>query len=139
MKSIARFSALVGVAALLSFAPCAFGQGKAGVKATNSGSSVLRYAPSSFLAVVLGPPGGDRGVVGNAAGNGGGGNGCGSQGWSGGGRDDRGWGGGGNGGGGCTAVPEGGPAFMYILLASLCCLGALVSRFQRRVGVRETT
>jgi hypothetical protein len=32
----------------------------------------------------------------------------------------------------CAAVPEGGPALMYLLLASLTCFGAMVLRSRRQ-------
>jgi hypothetical protein len=36
----------------------------------------------------------------------------------------------------CAAVPEGGSALMYLLLASFACLGAMVLRSRRRQSAR---
>lgn len=137
MKSLVRFSAWIGFAALLCFAPCAFGQGAVNVRVARAGNSVLNYAPASLLAFTLGQRGDHRG--GDKDGNGCGNQGGGGGGWDGEGRDDgRGDGGGGNGGDGCTPVPEGGTALMYLSLAGLCCLGAMVLRSRRQASVRET-
>jgi hypothetical protein len=129
MKSAARFSAWAALAALLCFAPCALGQGTGNTKGTQVGNSGLNYAASSFLTFTLTAGGhhkdgdgwgGGNGGGGNGGGNGGGGNGCGNQG-----------GGGGWGGGGCTPVPEGGNALMYLSLAGICCFGAMIFRLRR--------
>ena len=135
MKSVARFSAWIAFAALLCFAPSAFGQGTANLK-VSAGGGVLNYAPPSFLTFTFGPGGdhrsGDPAYGGNSGcGNQGGGGG----GWGGGGWDDWGWGGGGNGGGGCTPVPEGGTSLMYIFFASSCCFGAMLLRSRRQSHV----
>ena len=37
-----------------------------------------------------------------------------------------------------VAMPEGGTSWMYLLLAGLCCLGAIILRTHRKAGVRET-
>lgn len=37
-----------------------------------------------------------------------------------------------------VAVPEGGTSLMYLLLAGLSCVGAMVLRYRRQAGVRET-
>ena len=133
IKSVARFSAFAVFAALLCFAPCAFGQGIVNVKATVAGTSVVNYAPS-FFAFAFGP--GDRGGD-HVRGNNGGGNGCNNQNGGGGGW----WGGnngnnGNNGGGGCVAVPEGGTTLMYLLFAGLACFGAAALRSRRKVAAR---
>ena len=133
MKSITRLSVWVAFAALLCFAPSAFGQGTVNTKGTGAGYNLLNNAPSGFLAYTFGfggdPRGGDH-----HGGNGGGGNGCSNQG-----SYDNGWGGGGNNGsGGCTSVPEGGTTLMYGLLAGLCCLGAIAFRFRRQAALSET-
>jgi hypothetical protein len=154
MKSFSRFSVWAAVATLVCFAPSAFGQSKVNVKVTNSGYGVLNSAPAGFLALSFGPGGlgGDRGgnnggnnggrnggnnggYGGNQGGNGGnqGGNGGGQNGCSGnqGGWNDQ------VGGGKCTQVPEGGTALMYLLLAGLCCAGAMVLRQQRQLDAPQ--
>jgi hypothetical protein len=134
MKSVARFSAFAVLAALMCFAPCAFGQRIVNVKGTVAGASVVNYAPS-FFAFTFGPGGrgGDHGRGGNGNGNGNG-NGCNNQGGGGNGW----WGGnnGNNGGGGCVAVPEGGTTLMYLLLAGLACFGAAALRSRRQAEAR---
>jgi hypothetical protein len=134
MKSVARFSALVAFAALLCFAPYAFSQGPDNVRVAGAGNSVRNYAPSGFLTFALSLGGNPKG--GNPVN--GGRNGCGNQGGRGG-WFGEGWFGGG-GGGGCAPVPvpEGGTALMYLLLAGLCCVGAMILRSRRPAGVRET-
>ena len=132
MKSITSFPAWVAFAALLCFAPSAFGQGTSNIKATGSGYTFLNAAPSSFLAFTLGPRA-------PRSGNQGANNGCGNQGWADRGWDGWAWGGGGNnGGGGCSSVPEGGTALLYVLLAGLCCAGAIVVRSRRKASLSET-
>ena len=139
MKSIARFSGWVVLTGALCFAPCALGQG--GLRHPSSaGSSFLNHTPASFLAFVFGPgtPHGhgddDGGSCGNQGGGGWGGNGWGGGGWGGGGWGGGGWSGSGN-GGGCTAMPEGGTALMYLSIAGLCFGGALILRSRRPTGV----
>jgi len=112
VKSVAKCSAWVVFAALLCFAPCAFGQGTVHNRVTGAGSNVLRDAPSSFLAFAVGPSNDFWGEGGNK--------GCGDR------REDR----------DCKAVPEGGTTLTYVLLAGLSCLGAMVLRFRRQAGVR---
>ncbi|MGB5152686.1 MAG: hypothetical protein WBN74_03530 [Candidatus Sulfotelmatobacter sp.] len=122
MKFRYRLSGFVFLAGLMCFLPSAFGQSRANVKATSATHSVLNYEPSSLLAFAF-TSGHD--LYNN---NGKGGNG--------------GYGNGGNGNGGtcsyspskggdkCAAVPEGGTPLMYLLLAGLSCLGAMVLRRQ---------
>ncbi len=144
MKLLARFSAWVAFAAFLCCAPCAFGQSTVNSKLAGTENHVLNYASSSFLAFALSPSGDHVDRDHRDRDHGGGGDGCGNQGgggggWGGGGWDDGWGGGGGNGGGGCTPVPEGGTALMYLSLASLCCLGAMVLRSRRQASMRGTS
>ncbi len=141
MKSVARFSASVAFAALLCFAPFAFGQDTLNLR-TDAGNGVLNYAPSAFLTFAVGhgvhQRPGNFGNGGNGGGNNGWGNGGNGGGWGNGG---GGWGNGGNGGGnggGGTQVPEGGTTLMYLSLAGLCCFGAVVFRARRQSSVPET-
>jgi hypothetical protein len=149
MKSFCRFSAWAAVAALVCFAPAAFAQNKVNVRVTNSGSGILNMAPAGFLAFGFGPGGnrggnnggnnggynggnnggygGNGGNGGSQGGNGGSQNGCGGQGFN-----DR------VGGGKCAQVPEGGTTLMYLLLAGLCCAGAMVLRPQRQAAAPES-
>ncbi|MGA8640072.1 MAG: hypothetical protein WB593_18475 [Candidatus Sulfotelmatobacter sp.] len=127
MKSVYRLSGFVFLAGLMCFLPSAFGQSRANVKATSATHSVLNYEPSSLLAFAF-TSGHDLYNNNGKGGNGGYGNG------------GNGKGGDGNGGtcsyspskGGdkCAAVPEGGTPLMYLLLAGLSCLGAMVLRRQ---------
>ena len=110
MKSITRLSVWVAFAALLCFAPSAFGQGTVNTKGTGAGYNLLNNAPSGFLAYTFGFGGDPRG--GDHHGN--------------------------NGSGGCTSVPEGGTTLMYGLLAGLCCLGAIAFRFRRQAALSKT-
>jgi hypothetical protein len=137
-------SGLVAFAALLCFLPSAFGQSRANVQPTSAVHSVLNYAPSSLLAFAL-TSGSNyyndgKGGKGNNGGYGNGGNG---------GYGNGGYGNGGNGGNGggcsytqvngkCAAVPEGGTALMYLLLAGLSCLGAMILRSRRQASIPET-
>jgi hypothetical protein len=121
MKSMARLSVGIALAALLAFAPCAFGQSTVNVNAASH--SVLSHAVPGFLTVVFGGRDG--------WGGGGDGKGCGNNGgngWDGGGKDGR---GGRDGGGKCQAVNEGGTNLMYVLLAGVACLGAMFLRSRR--------
>jgi hypothetical protein len=130
MKSVARFSACVVFAGLLCFAPYALGQGSVSNNAAGAGNSVLNYAPASFLTFVLGP-GGDHRVRGRNDNSG-----CSNQGA---GRGSLALGNGAwDGSGGCTSVPEGGTAAIYLSLAGLCCLAAILWRSRRQTGVRQT-
>ncbi|MGB8968118.1 MAG: hypothetical protein WCC16_04880 [Candidatus Sulfotelmatobacter sp.] len=127
MKFRYRLSGFVFLAGLMCFLPSAFGQSRANVKATSATHSVLNYEPSSLLAFAF-TSGHDLYNNNGKGGNGGYGNG--------------GYGNGGNGNGGtcsyspskggdkCAAVPEGGTPLMYLLLAGLSCLGAMVLRRQ---------
>ncbi len=126
MKFVAKLSAWVVFAALVCFAPGAFGQGVQRNAASGTASNVRYFTPASLLAFTFGPGGGHNS----------GGNGC-SQGGNGG-WDDRGRGGRGNNGDGCTQVPEGGTATMYLLLAGFCCLGGLILRSRLQAGARKT-
>jgi hypothetical protein len=131
VKSEYKVSGLVAFAAVLCFLPSAFGQSPVNSKATGATHSVLSYQPPSFLAFALTSGkdlynNGGKGGKGNNGGYGNGGNG--------------GYGNGGNGGGACgytdakggkcAAVPEGGTPLMYLLLAGLSCVGAMVLRWQ---------
>lgn len=110
MKSIGKISALVGFAALLCFAPCALGQGSDHAKLAEArNTTLLNFVPSSFLAYAYGP---------NESKKHGG---CTNR------KSEN-----------CAAVPEGGAALIYLSLAGLCCLGAMVWRFHRPVEVRQT-
>ena len=140
MKSVARFSVLGALAALMCFAPSAFAQGLSSGTGAGLGASVLNSAPPAFL--IFGGQGskqpGQNQFGGNGGWGGNGGNGgCSNQGWG-----DNGWGGnggkgcGGNGGHGPTAVPEGGTSLMYLALSSLFCVGALAYRSRRPASVR---
>jgi hypothetical protein len=121
MKSTTRLSVWVALAALLCFATGAFGQSTANTNVNGTGYSLLN-SPPSFLAFGFGfgPGQGNHGGPGNGPGNGRG-NGCNNDPW----------------GNGCTAVPEGGTSLMYVLLAGLGCVGAMVLR-SRREAARET-
>lgn len=121
MKSLSKLS-IIALAAVLCFAPFAFGQG-----AAHGSSATVSHAVPGFLAFAFDR---DRHHGGN-----GGNNGCGNQGGNG--WDDKGgkdgWGGGGNNGGGnCQSVPEGGSNLMYLFLASLACFGVLFVQSLRK-------
>jgi hypothetical protein len=113
MKSLTRLSAWIILAGILSLSPVAFAQ-------PASRQPVQRNSDQ------------------------GGGNGCGNQGgggngWGGGWGWD-GWGGGGGGNnGGCTTVPEGGTALLYLAIAGLCCFGAAVVRSRQQIGATEAS
>lgn len=131
MKSLGKLS-MIALAAVLCFAPCAFGQGTARGMVTNvssslAGHSILSHAVPGFLTFAF-----DRDRH-HGGGDGGGNNTCGSQGgngWDN--KGDRDWGGGNNGGGNCQSVPEGGSNLMYLFLASLACFGALFVQSLRK-------
>jgi hypothetical protein len=129
MKSVARVSAWMVLAAVLSCAPCAFGQGTTSKGTQKAGVSLSNHAIASFWALSIAPAVvyGHRSNNGNNGNNGNGGNGCSNQGgprgW-----ESSGWNGG---GGGCaTSVPEGGSAWMYLLMGGFCCAGGLFMRSQ---------
>ena len=126
MKSTAKFSALVVMAAMFGFATCAFGQASP-VKAGSSLSLVAFFAPPAHH---YGRPG----WGGGGGGNGGGGNGGGCQQGGNGGWGNDGWGGGGGNGGNC--VPEGGNSVTYLSLAGLLCAAAVGFRLRRRTAVQ---
>jgi hypothetical protein len=119
MKMVARFSAWVVLAGLLCFAPSALGQGSVSAE-VGSGNSVLNYATAGFL--TFNSPGRPDPDHKN-------GSGCSNQGQGRDsvGRDSRGWG-----SSACKSVPEGGATFMYLVLAGLCCLGAMALGSRRR-------
>ncbi|MGA9444957.1 MAG: hypothetical protein WBV26_00840 [Candidatus Sulfotelmatobacter sp.] len=129
MKSTTRVSAWVVFAALVCFAPYAIGQSTVKVNMTVAGNSVLNNAPSALLTFAPGPGDlldGDHGKKGCSGGDGG-------WGWdrsSGDKSGDKKCGG--------TAVPEGGTSLMYVSLAGLCCLGAMVYRLRRHARASET-
>ncbi|MGA7422096.1 MAG: hypothetical protein WBW77_05375 [Candidatus Sulfotelmatobacter sp.] len=132
MKSVYRLSGFVFLAGLMCFLPSTFGQSRANVKATSATHSVLNYEPSSLLAFAF-TSGHDLYNNNGKGGNGGYGNG----GYGNGGNGKGGDGNGGTcsyspskGGDKCAAVPEGGTPLMYLLLAGLSCLGAMVLRRQ---------
>jgi hypothetical protein len=151
VKSKYRLSGLVTFAAFLCVLPSAFGQRPLNNKATSATNRVLNYQPPSFLAFAL-TSGNDlynnngRGNQGNNNGNNGN-NGNGGYG-------NGGYGNGGYGGGGCgygkicsppvpppspnARVPEGGTPLMYLLLAGLSCVGAMVLRSRRQASMPET-
>jgi hypothetical protein len=146
VKSMYRLSGLIAFAALLCFLPCAFGQSPASRNATSATHSVLNYQSPNLLAFALtsGKDLYNNNGKGNQGNNGGYGNG---------GYGNGGYGNGGNGGGSCgfgkicapappptptPHVPEGGTPLMYLLLAGLCCLGAMVLRSRRRASTPET-
>ncbi len=147
MKSVYRLSGLVALAALLCFLPSAFGQSPANSKATAAMHSVLNYQSPNLLAFAL--TSGNDLYNNNGKGNNGNNGGYGNGGYG-----NGGYGNGGNGGGSCgfgkicvpqppppqpTAhVPEGGTALMYLLLAGLCCFGAMVFRSRRQASMPET-
>ncbi|MGA9387139.1 MAG: hypothetical protein WBV63_19125 [Candidatus Sulfotelmatobacter sp.] len=132
MKFRYRLSGFVFLAGLMCFLPSAFGQSPANAKATSVARSVLNNQPSSLLAFAF-TSGHDLYNNNGKGGNGGYGNG----GYGNGGNGKGGDGNGGTcsyspskGGDKCAAVPEGGTPLMYLLLAGLSCLGAMVLRRQ---------
>lgn len=140
-----RLSGLVAFASLLCFLPCAFGQSRVSAKPTSTVHSVLNFAPSSLLAFAL-ASGNDLHNGNNGKGGKGsvGGYGPGPIGYGPGG---PGYGNGPNGGGcsytagkveKCAAMPEGGTTLMYVLLAGLSSLGAIVLRSRRQASTPET-
>jgi len=128
MKTTTRVSAWVVFAALVCFAPCAIGQSTVKVNMTVAGNTILNNAPSAFLTFGPGPGdllGGDHGNSNKGCNAGDGG-----WGWDRRGGDKKGCGG--------TAVPEGGTSLMYVSLAGLCCLAAMVYRLRRQARVGES-
>jgi hypothetical protein len=145
VKSKYRLSGLVTFAAFLCVLPSAFGQSPVNNKATSATRTNVNYQPPNLLAFAL-TSGNElynnngKGNQGNNNGNGGYGNG--------------GYGNGGYGGGGCgygkicsppvpplppnARVPEGGTPLMYLLLAGLSCVGAMVLRSRRQASMPET-
>lgn len=124
MKSVARLSGGIVLAALLAFAPSAFGRS---ANLTVAGAVSVSHVVPGFLTFAF------DGRGGNSWDNNG--NGC-SQGKNG---NDWGWGWGqgGNNGGKCQSVPEGGTALMYVVLAGLACFGAIVLRSRRQGDAQD--
>jgi hypothetical protein len=116
MKSTARFSVLIVFATLFCFAPIALGMSAANANVADSGTFFLSHTSSSLFALTfssgLEPKGGHHHKRG----------GCDNR--------DGGW------DGGCSAVPEGGTAFVYLSLAGLSCLGAAIFWIRRQARPR---
>jgi hypothetical protein len=117
VKALCRWSGLICFAAFLCFPAYSFGQGTANIKAKNARHLLLNLKPSSLLAFTTG----DDWYKGGKGGKGGG---CNSN-------DDK-W------GGKCSAAPEGGAPLMYLLLAGVSCLGAMVLRSRRQGSLGKT-
>jgi hypothetical protein len=146
VKSVYRLSGLVTFAALLCFLPSAFGQSPAKNTAAGATHTILNYQAPNLLAFAL--TSGNDLYNNNGKGNNGNNGGYGNGGYG-----NGGYGNGGNGGGSCgfgricvpqpppppTAhVPEGGTPLMYLLIAGLCCLGAMALRLRRQASMPET-
>jgi hypothetical protein len=130
MKCVAGLSAWLAFAAVLCFAPSALGQSPL-MRVPVAGFAVSSNATAGFLALTLGPAGrgGNNQNPGNGCSNQGG-----PKGW-----DSRSSSAGADWGAGCsTSVPEGGSALMYLILAALCCVGALRLRSPRQASVRQS-
>lgn len=114
MKS-ARFSVLIVFATLFCFAPMALGLSTVSASSGDSGTFLLSHTSSSIFALTfdsgLGPKNSHhkRG-------------GCDTR--------DGSW------DGGCSAVPEGGTALVYLSLAGLSCLGAAIFWIRRQARPR---
>jgi len=103
MNSLAKFSLWLVLATLFCFAPGAFAQGRTNPLVASHVRSVTSYTfTSTFLFNPIG-----KGQDNN--------NKCDPHG-----RNK------------CAAVPEGGSALIYVVLASLTCLGAMVLRSRRQ-------
>jgi len=103
MNSLAKFSLWLVLATLFCFAPGAFAQGRTNPLLTSHVRTVTSYTfTSTFLFDPI-----DKGENKNRN--------CDPHG-----RNK------------CAAVPEGGSALMYLLLASLTCFGAMVLRSRRQ-------
>src|ERR1700733_11658399 len=109
MKSLAKFSLWVVLATLFCFAPGAFAQGRTNPLLASHVRNVTSY---SFTSTILFDPI-DKGEDNNHK--------CNPH---------------SNGRNKCAAVPEGGSALMYLLLASLTCFGAMVLRSRRQVRAK---
>jgi hypothetical protein len=113
MKSAARFSVLIVFATLFCFAPIALGLSTVNANHGDGGKFLLSNTSSSIFALTFNEPKGDhhhkRG-------------GCDNR--------DGGW------DGGCSAVPEGGTALVYLSLAGLSCLGAAIFWVRRQARPR---
>jgi hypothetical protein len=137
VKSEYRLSALVAFAAFLCVLPSAFGQSPVNNKATSATRTIVNYQPPNLLAFAL--------TSGNDLYNNGG---KGGKGNNGGGGGNNGWNNNGGNGGACSysvgkgekcgTVPEGGTPLMYLLLAGLSCVGAMVLRSRRQASMPET-
>jgi len=111
MNSLAKFSLWLVLATLFCVAPGAFAQGRTNPLLASHVRNVTSYAfTSTFLFDPI-----DKGEDRNHK--------CEPNG-----RDND----NGNGRNKCAAVPEGGSALMYLLLASLTCFGAMVLRSRRQ-------
>jgi hypothetical protein len=107
MNSLAKFSLWLVLATLFCFAPGAFAQGRTNPVLASHVRNVTSYAfTSTFLFKPI-----DNGKNKNHP--------CDPRG------PNR-----------CAAVPEGGSALTYLLLASLTCFGAMVLRSRRQVRAR---
>jgi hypothetical protein len=107
MNSLAKFSLWLVLATLFCFAPGAFAQGRTNPLLASHVRNVTSY---SFTSTILFDPI-DNGRNKKPA--------CDPHGPH-----------------KCAAVPEGGSALMYLLLASLTCFGAMVLRSRRQVRAR---
>jgi hypothetical protein len=120
MKPVFRFSVGMALAAILCFAPCAFGSSLTNLTGATIG--LPHSTLSASLLVALAPGNNIRRNNIDSENNS---NLCG---------DDWGWDGGGwsGNGGGCSSVPEGGSALAYLLIGGLCCAGALGLKLRTR-------
>jgi hypothetical protein len=107
MNSLAKFSLWLVLATLFCFAPGAFAQGRTNPLLASHVRSVTSYAFTSTFIFDPFDKGGDRNHK------------CDPHGPH-----------------KCAAVPEGGSALMYLLLASLTCFGAMVLRSRRQVRAK---
>jgi hypothetical protein len=117
MKSAARFSVLIVFATLFCFAPLALGLSTVSAHSGDGGTFLLSNSSSSIFALTfssaLDPKGGHHHKR----------DGCDNR--------DGSW------DGGCSAVPEGGTALVYLSLAGLSCLGAAIFWVRRQARPRE--
>jgi hypothetical protein len=117
MKSAARFSVLIVVATLFCFAPFALGLNTVNASLGDGGTFLLSNTSSNIFALTfssaLDPKGGHHHKR----------DGCDTR--------DGAW------DGGCSAVPEGGTALVYLSLAGLSCLGAAIFWVRRQARPRE--
>lgn len=116
MKSAARLSVLIVFATLFCFAPIALGRSTVNANFADRGTFLLSNTSSSIFALTFSSglePKGDRHHKRGGCDN-----------------RDGGW------DGGCTAVPEGGTALVYLSLAGLSCLGAAIFWIRRQARPR---